>query len=69
MQKLESAGMNARELEALLIKQYGPDFRDKVIVSPIVSFRLANSFEECGLQDPSRPEPTNSYGLWQFSTR
>lgn len=50
----------------LLIRQYGPDFRDRVIVSPVGSFCLADSFEECGLEDPRRSPPSSSYGLWQM---
>jgi hypothetical protein len=57
--------MTARELEAALIKAYGPDFRDKAIVGPLGSFRLADSFAECGLTDPQ--EPSSGYGLWQMA--
>ena len=58
----------ASQLEAALIKTYGPDFRDKVIVGPLGSFRLAEAFEECGLVDPQTPPPPGpAYGLWQIS--
>jgi hypothetical protein len=59
--------MTARELEAALIRTYGPDFRDKAIVGPFGSFRLADSFAECGLTDPQAPPATSSLGLWQMA--
>lgn len=52
----------------LLIDAYGPDFRDKVIVGLMGSFRLADSFAECGLTDPQAPD-TSNLGLWQMTTR
>jgi hypothetical protein len=57
--------VTARELEAMLTDAYGPDFRDIVIVGLMGSFRLADSFDECGLRDPQAPEPDLSRGLWQ----
>lgn len=59
--------MNAYQLEALMVKVYGPDFRNKTIVGPFGSFRLADAFAECGLQDPKVRLP-NEYGLWQMMT-
>lgn len=62
------AYQKALDLEALTIETYGPDFREKVIVGPLGSFRLADVFEECGLRDPKAPPPLESgaYGLWQI---
>jgi hypothetical protein len=59
----------AVELEALMIKQYGSDFRDKAIAGPLGSFRLADAFEECGPTDPQRPRDSGAYGLWQMISR
>ena len=52
--------VTARELEAMLTLAYGPDFRDKVIVGLMGSFRLADSFAECGLTDPQAPDTSAS---------
>lgn len=49
--------MTARQLEELMRRRFGDDFRDKAIVNALGSFRLADVFEECGLRDPrARPE-------------
>jgi hypothetical protein len=62
-----SDAIKASRLEAALIAVYGHDFRDKVIVGAVGSFRLADAFEECGLVDPQRPPPSSAaYGLWQM---
>ena len=58
--------MTAHELEAALIRTYGPDFRDKAIVGPLGSFRLADSFAECGLTDP-QALPEHGGGIWQMA--
>jgi hypothetical protein len=57
--------MTAQELEAMLIREYGPDFRNKAIATPLGSFRLADAFAECGLTDPQQ-SPSGAYGLWQM---
>lgn len=63
-----SDAFKASRLEAALIATFGYDFRDKVIVGAVGSFRLADAFEECGLVDPQRPPPSSAaYGLWQMS--
>lgn len=49
--------MTARELEQAMIEQFGPDFREKVIVGPLGSFPLADCFAECGLEDPRAAAP------------
>ena len=61
--------MTGRELEQLMVRQFGPDFRDKVVVGTTESFRLGNCFVECGLVDPARlvQVRADGYGLWQFS--
>jgi hypothetical protein len=57
----------AQRLEQMMIKAFGPDFRDLSIVSPMGTFHLESAFEECGLQDPAAPPPSSgAYGLWQF---
>ena len=56
----------ALELEAMMIREYGPDFRNKVITGPFGSFRLADAFEECGLEDPHKSPSSGAYGLWQM---
>lgn len=63
------AYQKALDLEALMVAAYGPDFRDKVLVSPVGDpFYLRDAFEECGLRDPKAPPPPSSgaYGLWQI---
>lgn len=57
--------MDARELERLMERTFGPGWRDKVLVSPTGAFRLGDAFEECGLRDPSARPEGRSYGLWQ----
>lgn len=60
--------MTAAELERLMIEKFGPDFRDKVIRGPLGTFRLADAFEECGLEDPRRSRSSSgACGLWQFT--
>ena len=62
--------MSAEQLERLMVKQFGPDFRRKAIVGPTVVFHLAGVFEECGLEDPHPINPTPmadmTRGLWQI---
>lgn len=57
--------MNARELETMLVRFYGPDFRDKAITTPAGSYALRDSFAECGLEDPQAPPNDGGYGIWQ----
>lgn len=59
--------MTARELEAQLIEHYGPDFRDKAIVTPFGAFPLRDAFAECGLTDPQALPSNTGYGLWQMA--
>ena len=61
--------MTAQELEALMVKQYGPNWRDYSIVGPLGTFHLESVFEECGLRDPRAPATALSYGLWQCASR
>lgn len=57
----------ALELEAMMVKAFGPDFRDKAIVNALGTFHLASAFEECGLVDPRAPRSSSgAYGLWQM---
>jgi hypothetical protein len=59
----------AQDLEQMMVKVYGPDFRDLSIVGPMGTFHLAGAFEECGLQDPATPlASSGAYGLWQISS-
>ena len=58
--------MTARELEARLTEIYGPDFRDKALVTPFGGFPLRDLFAECGLTDPQAP-PEGPSGLWQWA--
>ena len=61
--------ITASQLEALMIEQFGEDFRSKAIAGPLGCFLLADAFAECGLQDP-HPLPLDNavYGLWQMTS-
>lgn len=63
-----STQFTAEQLEAMMIKMYGPDFRKMSIVGPLGTFHLGSVFEECGLVDPKASTSTSgAYGIWQFS--
>lgn len=60
--------LTARELEALMVRQFGENFRDKTFASALGTFRLAEVFDECGLRDPhpkrgSRLEQEGGWGV------
>jgi hypothetical protein len=58
--------MTAKELDKMMVEQFGADYRNKTLVGPLESFPLAGVFEECGLVDPQYREPLRSFGLWQM---
>jgi hypothetical protein len=61
--------VSADELDRLMIRAFGADYRDKVIVGPVGTFALAGVFDECGLRDPQAPpdRPVSSaVGLFQI---
>lgn len=63
-----SDAFKASQLEALMVKMFGPDFRDLTVIGPLGTFHLESAFEECGLQGPHRPPSggyAGAYGLWQ----
>lgn len=61
--------MTAKQLEEAMVALYGPNFRDKAIVSPMGVFFLEDSFAECGLEDPRAPlSPPYIGGLWQMTS-
>lgn len=62
--------LTALELEHLMVRHFGEDFRKKAFVNGGGSFRLADVFAECGVRDPhplrgSRLEQEGGWGLWQ----
>ena len=60
--------MTADELDRLMIRAFGPDYRDKVLVGPMSTFPLAGVFAECGLRDPQAPPDrlSSAVGLFQI---
>ena len=57
----------ALELEAMMVKTFGPDFREKAVPTMFGAWPLRDCFAECGLEDPRAEPSSGGYGLWQIT--
>jgi len=63
---MPATNITAKQLEKMMEAQWGNDWRNKTIVSPISTFALRDIFDECGLKDPQEVPSHYNRGLFQI---